>query len=85
MIPDHEILRNPPPLHRGVQWCEDELGNEEPEESADAPYYAAPDHLGGGMVLEVDPAVGHNGARPQTQQHAQRLPGNCVSQTEQGK
>ena len=66
MIPDHEILRNPPPLHRGVQWCEDELGNEEPEESTDAPYYAAPDHLGGGVVLEVDPAVGHNGARPQT-------------------
>ena len=83
--PDHEVFRYPPPLHSRIQGREDELGDQEPEESPQPPHHSTPEHLGGGVVLEVDPAVGHQGARPEVQRHAQGLPGHCVGQAEQRK
>ena len=37
------------------------------------------------MVLEVDPAVGHEDAGGQTEQHARQLPGEGVGQPEHGE
>ena len=78
MLPDHEVLRYPPPLNSGIQGRENELRDQKPEEGPQAPHHSAPEHLGGGVVLEVDPAVGHQGARPEVKAHAQGFPGYSV-------
>ena len=41
--------------------------------------------LSHGVVLEVDPAVGHEGAGGQAEQHAHQLPGEGVGQPEHGE
>ena len=69
----------------GVERTEDELSEDEPEQGAGQPHHGAPDNLGHGVILQVDPAVGHQQPRPQAGHHRQALPGGRVGQPEEGE